>query len=140
MAILGETMTNDLRGQIARRAIELNAVDRQGPAVLIPGVVEFGRPYAGDGDHRQSYLEAGDTLGYAAGPHFFRIGGDVMRIAAKGRNRDGMGGLYLFRSVDAFVRGEPDSYRQTFGDPPFRSVLLATTCSCRTNGRARRWR
>ena len=119
MAILGETMTNDLRGQIARRAIELNAVDRQGPAVLIPGVVEFGRPSAGDGNHRQSYLEAGDTLGYAAGPHFFRIGGDAMRISVNGRNRDGMGGLFVFRSVDAFVRGEPDSYRQTFGDPSF---------------------
>ncbi len=127
MAILGERMTNDLRGQIARRTVELSAVDDRGPGVLIPGVVEFGRPYAGDSNHRQTYLEAGDTVGYAVGPHFFRAGADAMRIAVTGSNGDGRGGLYRFPSVEAFVRGEPDSYRQTFGDP---SVSLHAT---RTN-------
>ena len=127
MSILGQRTTNDLRGQLARRAVSLSTVDGQGPGVLIPGIAEFGRPYAGDRDHRQVYVEAGDTVGYAAGPHFLRVGADAVRIAVTGNTRDGHGGLYTFSSVEALMLGEPDSYRQTFGDP---SVSLHAT---RTN-------
>ena len=44
-AILGSHATNDLRGQVATRTVDLHTTGPQGPGMLIAGMAEFGRPY-----------------------------------------------------------------------------------------------
>ena len=117
MAIIGETMTNELRGQFAARHVSLRTSDQTGSGILIPGVVEFGRPYTGNSEHRQTYAQTGDTAGMARGNHFWRLGVDATTVRLDGTSNDGFGGLYLFRSIDALIKRQPDSFRQVFADP-----------------------
>ena len=115
-SILGVQATNEVHGQLARRTVDLRTADREGAGVLIPGVVEFGRPYAGNSRHRQAYAEIGDTLSIAAGPHFWRAGFDVTSLHLTGTSGYGSGGLFVFRSLETFLSSQPDSFRQVFGD------------------------
>ena len=115
--ILGPRITNEGRGQLAARRVDRHTEDSSGPGVVIPGVVDFGRPYAGNDRHDQRYVEIGDTLAVAGRRHFFKVGLNVTRIAVTGQGLDGAGGLYTFPSLDAFLDRQPDSFRQTFGNP-----------------------
>ncbi|HEY6066734.1 MAG TPA: TonB-dependent receptor, partial [Thermoanaerobaculia bacterium] len=116
LAILGSQATNEVRGQVAARRVDLRTTDREGPGVVIPGVAEFGRPYSGNSRHRQRYLELADTAGLAVGPHSLRAGFDLTGVRVTGSTGDGFGGIFVFRSIDAFREGRFDSFRQVFGD------------------------
>ena len=123
-SILGSQMTNDLRGQVATRRVDLRTTDQQGPGVLIPGVVEFGRPYAGNSVHDQMYVDLGDTFGFTRRSHFVKAGVGVRHVALNATSVDGLGGVYVFRSLNAFLSGQPGVFRQMFGDP---TLSLAVT-------------
>lgn len=114
-SVLGSGMTNDVRGQLATRHVDLRTTDARGPGVLIAGVAEFGRPYAGNGTHDQRYAELGDTFGWSRGPHFVTAGFDLTTVRLTGERTDGMGGLFQFRTLDAFLAARPDAIRQVFG-------------------------
>src|SRR5207253_11276316 len=74
-----------------------------------------GRPYAGNDVHDQRYGEVGDTFGWSRGSHFVKSGFDFTNLALTGTRTDGMGGLFQFPSLDAFLAGQPDTFRQVFG-------------------------
>jgi hypothetical protein len=114
-SVLGSHMTNDVRGQLAIRRVDLSTADARGPGVVIAGVAEFGRPYAGNSAHDQRYLELGDTLGWSRGPHFLTAGFDLTNVRLTGERTDGMGGLFQFRTLDEFLAARPDAFRQVFG-------------------------
>jgi hypothetical protein len=122
-SVLGTRSTNDLRAQVAARRVALRTTDQRGPGVLISGVAEFGRPYVGNNHHAQRYVEVGDTFARTQGRHFIKTGFDVTRVSVTGINNDGFGGVYLFRSLDAFLNQQPESYRQRFGDPAVEMVV-----------------
>lgn len=115
--VVGPRMTNEVRGQLATRRVDWWTVDQQGPGILIPGVLEFGRPYAGNDRHDQTYGEAGDTFSIAGAHHFAKVGLDVTRVAVTGAANDGFEAVYVFSTLEAFVNRAPDSLRQAFGDP-----------------------
>lgn len=115
--ILGPRMTNEGRGQFATRRVDRHTEDSFGPGAVIPGVVDFGRPYAGNDRHDQHYVELGDTLAVAGQRHFFKAGLTVTRITVTGQGGDGAGGVYTFPTLDAFLTRQPNSFRQTFGNP-----------------------
>jgi len=102
---------NELRGQLARRRQRFEPTDPQGPGVVISGVAEFGTSYVGDSDRRQSYVEIADTATYARGQHLLKAGAGFKRIAVDGTVSDGVHGLYVFRTLDAFAGGRPDLTR-----------------------------
>ncbi|HEX7809761.1 MAG TPA: TonB-dependent receptor, partial [Thermoanaerobaculia bacterium] len=114
LSIVGTRGTNELRTQWARRSVDTRS-NGDGPGVVIAGVAEFGMPYGADTNHRQRYIEIGDTATIVLGHHLLRIGGDATRTRVTGAQR--LGGAYFFRSLDAFLTGAPDQYRQAFGDP-----------------------
>jgi hypothetical protein len=113
--VIGSSMTNDVRGQFASRRFDLHTTDTQGPSVLIAGVVDFGRPYAGNHRHDQRYAELADTVGWSHGRHFLKSGFDVTQVALTGTRTDGMGGLFQFRTLSVFLADQPDFFRQVFG-------------------------
>jgi hypothetical protein len=113
--IIGSSMTNDVRGQFASRHIDLRTGDTAGPGIVISGVAEFGRPYAGNDSDQQHYAELGDTLSWTRGPHLFKTGVDLAHVAISGTRTDGMGGVFLFPTLTAFLGGQPDSFRQVLG-------------------------
>ena len=115
--ILGPRMTNEGRGQLATRRVDRHTGDSFGPGIVIPGVVDFGRPYAGNDHHDQHYVELGDTFAVAGQRHFFKAGLNVTRIALTGLGLDGAGGVYAFPTLDSFLTRQPNSFRQTFGNP-----------------------
>jgi len=102
---------NELRGQFARRRQTFEPTDPQGPGVVISGVAEFGTSYVGDSARRQSYVEIADTTTHARGQHLLKVGAGFKRIAVDGTVNDGVHGLYVFRTLDAFVGGRPDLTR-----------------------------
>src|SRR5205814_6264371 len=93
-SVLGSNMTNDLRGQLATRRVDLHTTDAQGPSMFIAGSAEFGRPYAGNDTHHQRYAEVGDTFGWSRGTHFVKSGFDFTRVGLTGTRTDGMGGVF----------------------------------------------
>jgi hypothetical protein len=123
-SVVGTRATNDVRGQLATRRVALSTADTHGPGISIAGVADFGRPYAGNDVHNQRYLEIGDTVSWTRGAHFFKTGFDVTNVALTGTRTAGMGGLFEFPSLDAFVAGHPDRFRQVFGQP---AVDVSTT-------------
>jgi hypothetical protein len=109
---------NELRGQLAARRHTLSPTDSQGPGVSIAGIADFGTAYAGDSDHRQSYLEIADTVTHSRGQHLWKAGVGIKHIGITGTVADGARGLYTFRSLDAFFAGQPDTERQVSASAP----------------------
>jgi hypothetical protein len=85
--------------------------------MLIPGTAEFGRPYAGNDDHQHTYLEIGDTFAWTSGHHFLKTGFQVAHAAVQGTLTNGVGGMFVFPTIDAFTNHQPTSFRQVFADP-----------------------
>ena len=111
-AAVSARTTHELRGQLATRRVELSGTDQDGAGVAIAGVVEFGSTYAGNSTHTQTYLELGDTVGHSRGSHFLKTGANVRHVAVAGATTDGVRGLYAFRTLDAFLAGQPDTMRR----------------------------
>lgn len=108
---LGVRATNDLRGQLASRHLGLETTDQQGAGVSIAGVADFGTPYFGNNTHNQTYIEIGDTVGYSPGSHFVKVGVDVRHVSVTGSTGDGVRGIYMFRTIEAFLSGRLDQVR-----------------------------
>jgi hypothetical protein len=103
---------NELRGQVPTRRIELSSTDQDGGGVSIAGVADFGSSYAGNNTHDQTYVELGDTVGHSRGSHFLKAGVNVRHVAVAGATTDGIHGIDVFRTLDAFLAGRPDAMRQ----------------------------
>ena len=116
-SIVGANITSDVSGQVASRRVNSHTGATQGPGAVIAGVAEFGRPYAGNDTHDGRYAELRDTLGWSRGSHFLKAGFDLTNVRLTGTRTDGMGGLFQFPSLEAFLAGQPDEFRQTFGTP-----------------------
>ena len=110
------TTANELRGQVATRRQTFSPTDSQGPGVSIAGIADFGTAFAGDSDHRQSYLEIADTATHARGRHLLKAGAGVKYVGITGTVADGVHGLYTFQSLDTFLVGQPDRLRQVSAD------------------------
>jgi hypothetical protein len=111
-AALGARTTNELRGQFATRRLELHPTDHEGAEILISGVADFGSAYGGDSTHNERYIEFGDTVGHSRGSHFLKAGANVRHVAVAGSTADDVRGIYLFRTLDAFLAGQPEAMRQ----------------------------
>lgn len=122
---------NEFRFQFARRhqfrTVGLTAVS--GPALIIPGVADFGGPRIGDGnsdgfDFNQKIWQVLDNYTWIRGGHALKAGADLQfigddRVAAQNFQ-------YTFPSVDAYLAAKSGtnplgytSLQQTFGQLAF---------------------
>jgi len=116
-SLFGTEQVNDLRFQIATRKVALRTTNQSGPGVLIPGVIEFGQPYAGNNVHHENHYELSDASSWARGKHLIKAGISINRIHLRANVRDGFSGLYVFRGVDDLLSDKPAYFRQAFGSP-----------------------
>ncbi len=117
VSVFGSEGVGDLRFQLATRRAVLRTNDTVGPGFGIDGLVDFGRPYAGNSRRRENHYQGSYAYLRTKGRHLWKAGGTVNRVGLRATVLDGFGGLYLFGSLADFFAGRPDSYRQAFGDP-----------------------
>lgn len=118
---LTSTFTSGLLNRLSFEASQRRAVARtqftDGPGVLVPGVVQFGTPYAGNSRRFETHSEVNENLLRQHGKHLFQLGASIDHVSLRSENRDGFHGLYVFQSLAALTNGTPDFYTQSFGDP-----------------------
>jgi carboxypeptidase family protein/TonB-dependent receptor-like protein len=105
----------DLRFQFADRRVVLRTNDATGPGIDIAGLVNFGRPYDGNGNRTETHDQATYTYTHSVGSHLLKAGATVNHVHLDGAMADGFGGTYIFASLADFAAGRPDSFRQAFG-------------------------
>jgi hypothetical protein len=115
--VFGSTAVGDLRFQAATRHAVLRANDETGPEIDIAGLVDFGRPYAGPGQRRENHYQAGYTFTANKGKHRWEFGAEINRVHLNSSADDGFGGVYLFNTLQDFLAGNPEQFRQSFGNP-----------------------
>jgi len=115
--ILGSQAISDFRFQVASRRAVLRTNQLFGPEIDIAGVVTFGHPYAGDCARRENHYQVDYTYTQTLRRHLWKLGGTVNRVRLRADVPDGFSGVYLFGSLADFLAGNPDQFRQAFGNP-----------------------
>ncbi len=113
----GANFLNDLRFQFATRREVQRTANPSTPGILVPGVVEFGRPYGGNATHNENHYELSDTVSQAFHRHLLKAGVGVNRIDERAAVLDGFGGMYVFRNIQDLVNAVPAYFQQAFGNP-----------------------
>lgn len=116
-SVLSNNALNSVRFQVSTRRAVLRTADQIGPEISIAGLVDFGRPYDGNDRRRENHYELTDVASSAKGRHLMTFGGDLDWIHENVFAYDGFGAVYIFPTLDAFLSGDPDQYRQAFGNP-----------------------
>jgi carboxypeptidase family protein/TonB-dependent receptor-like protein len=116
-SLLSTRRVNDLRFQVATRRVELRTDNQTSPGVSIPGVIEFGRPYAGNTLYHENHYEVNDSFSSMVGRHLLKAGITLNGIDLRVRLLDGFAGLYTFRTLNDLVADRPAYFQQTFGNP-----------------------
>jgi hypothetical protein len=114
--VLGSEAVTDLRFQAATRHAVLRTNEPFGPEINIAGLVTFGRPFAGNSERRENHYQAGYVYTRTRGKHLWKVGGTVNRVSLRADVPDGFDGVYLFGSLADFLAGNPDQFRQAFGN------------------------
>jgi hypothetical protein len=114
--ILGSAAVSDLRFQAGTRHAVLRTNEPFGPEIDIAGLVIFGRPYAGNSERRENHYQATYTYTRTHGKHLWKVGGTINRVRLRADVPDGSGGVYLFGSLADFLAGNPNQFRQAFGN------------------------
>ena len=116
-SVLSDNALNSVRFQVSTRRAVLRTSDQIGPEISIAGLVDFGRPYDGNDKRRENHYELADVASLAKGRHLINFGGDLDWIQENVSAYDGFGAVYIFPTLDSFLNGQPDQYRQAFGNP-----------------------
>lgn len=116
-SILSSNTLNSIRFQVSTRRAVLKTGDHVGPEIVVDGLVDFGRPYQGNDRRRENHYELSDAASIQKGLHLVSFGADADWIQENASTYDGFGAVYLFPTLDSFRSGQPDEYRQAFGDP-----------------------
>jgi Carboxypeptidase regulatory-like domain/TonB dependent receptor/TonB-dependent Receptor Plug Domain len=114
--VLGSEAVSDLRFQFATRHAVLRTNEPFGPEIDIAGLVTFGRPYAGNSERRENHYQSSYTYSRTRGKHLWKTGGTVNRVRLRADVPDGFDAVYLFGSVGDFLAGNPNQFRQAFGN------------------------
>ena len=110
-------LLNRLSFEASQRRAEVRTSFAEGPGVIVPGVVQFGTPYAGNDRRFETHSELDESLLRQHGKHLFQMGASIDHVGLRSENRDGFNGLYIFQNLAALTNGTADFYTQSFGNP-----------------------
>lgn len=115
--VLNARTVNELHLQAASRHADLRTGSTTGPGISIPGLVEFGTPYAGNGVRHENHFEGNDALTQQRGKHLLKVGVGVEDVRLRAAIQDGFSGFYVFGNLAALAAQLPAFYTQAFGQP-----------------------
>ena len=96
----------------------LRTSDAAGPGIDIAGLLNFGRPYEGNGRRTETHDQGTYTYSHASGSHhLWKAGATMNRVNLNASMANGFGGMYVFASLADFAAGRPDMFREAFGAP-----------------------
>ena len=113
---LSSQSVGELHFQFAQRQAVLRTNDGTGPGVDIAGLIEFGRPYDGNGRRTETHQQAAYTYSYARGRHLWEAGAAVNRVNEDAAVADGFGGYAIYATLADFAAGVPQDFRQAYGN------------------------
>ncbi len=114
-SIAGPSFVNDLRFQFARRSVDL-VPNSRGALLEIPGVVSLGQSPVLDAARVENHLQLVDSVTLVRGAHLFGAGASIQRVSLDASLANRFAGVFIFPTLDDFVRGTPDFWLQSFGD------------------------
>jgi hypothetical protein len=114
-SVFGPQAVGDFRFQLAGRDAVLRTNDGTGPGVDIAGLVNFGRPYQGNGRRTERHDQATYTYSRAVRHHLWKVGAALNRVHLDAGMADGFSTTYLLSNLADFAAGRPSQVRQTFG-------------------------
>jgi hypothetical protein len=117
VSLISARLINDFRFQASTRRVITRAASAEGPEIEIAGLARFGRPYSADAGRRETRAQFVENLAFTRSRSEWKAGATVNDAALTSDIQEGFGGLYIFRSLDDFVAGEPSVWRQAFGEP-----------------------
>jgi hypothetical protein len=115
-SVRGSTFVNELRFQFARRSIDL-VPNSRGALLEIPGVVSLGQSALLDASRTEDHTQVAESATVVRGAHQFGLGASIQHITLDARLANRFAGVFVFPTLDDFVRGTPDVFLQAFGDP-----------------------
>jgi hypothetical protein len=121
--VRGPAFVNELRFQFARRSVDLSPNSR-GALLEIPGVASLGQSAVLDSSRAENHLQLVDSTTVVRGSHMFGFGASIQRVSLDARLANRFGGVFIFPTLDDFVRGTPEVFLQGFGDPQTRYSTL----------------
>jgi len=115
-SVRGPEFVNELRFQFARRSIDFIPNSR-GALLEIPGVVSLGQSPLLDSSRTEDHVQIVESATLVRGAHQFGFGASVQHITLDTRLANRFAGVFVFPTLEDFVRGAPDVFLQAFGDP-----------------------
>ncbi|MFL6332840.1 MAG: TonB-dependent receptor domain-containing protein [Pyrinomonadaceae bacterium] len=116
ISVLSPRLVNDFRFQAGTRRAVTRAGDTAGPGVEIAGIAHFGRPFDADTSRRETRQQFIDNASLTRALSEWKAGATVNHVSLDDDARDGMGGLFVFRTLDDFAARRPALWRQSFGE------------------------
>lgn len=107
----------DLRFQFADRRAVVRTNDAAGPGIDIAGLIEFGRPWEGNGRRTERHEQTTYTYSRSAGHHLLKAGATHNRVSLDVAMADGFGGLYIYPALADFAAGRFDEFLRITGNP-----------------------
>lgn len=115
--VLNAQAVNELHVQVSSRRADMRTGSRSGPGMSIPGLVEFGTPYMGNGLRHENHFELSDTFTRQHGEHLLKAGIWTEDVRLRAAMQDGFFGHYVFANVDKLATADPTFFTQSFGTP-----------------------
>jgi len=112
----GATLVSDLHLQFARRSVDLTP-NARGALLEIPGVVSIGQSPMLDASRTEDHFQLVESANQLRGSHQLGFGASVQHITLDARLANFFAGVFIFPTLNDFVRGAPDVFLQAFGNP-----------------------
>ncbi len=106
----------ETRAQYGRREQDMTP-NSSGPMVEIPGSVTFGQAYRMDSSRAETHWQAVEAADWVHARHRISFGAQFHSVHLDARLADHLAGIFLFPTLEAFERNQPDIYSQSFGNP-----------------------
>jgi hypothetical protein len=112
----GATFVNDLHLQFARRSVDLTP-NARGALLEIPGVVSIGQSPVLNASRAEDHFQLVESATKLLGSHQLGFGVSAQHITLNADLAKRFAGVFIFPSLNDFVRGTPDVFLQAFGNP-----------------------
>ncbi|HEX9119360.1 MAG TPA: carboxypeptidase regulatory-like domain-containing protein [Terriglobales bacterium] len=108
---------NELRlayGRAVAQGAPQNGLDT--PRFLISGLVNFGALQSVPASRVFNVFQINEILSHLRGRHVVRVGVDLRKIQDNSVNATNSRGVFTFASLDLFLKGQPSTWTQLFGN------------------------